>query len=92
VKTPSSKHTTGSERSASRAAALPWLLGILVIAALVWLLLTLTGVSDAGSSLLTVAWVMVVLSLAFNALARHRRRRGGREQDTPGADSGRPGE
>jgi hypothetical protein len=74
----------GNERSRSRAAALPWLLAILGVAALAWLLLTLTGVSDVGTSLITVAWGMIILSFLLNALGKRRQRRADRKRSARG--------
>ena len=75
MKTPQSNGITGGNRSGSRRATRLWFAAILALASAAWLLLTLTGVSDGGRSLLFVAEPLVVVALVVGFFSRRRKRR-----------------
>jgi hypothetical protein len=57
-----------------RTSMLVWFAALLAAAGLVWAVLVLSGVSDTGDSLITVAWVLILLSFGFNTWMRKKQR------------------
>jgi hypothetical protein len=51
-----------------------WFIAILVAAGAVWGLLTITEVTDASTSLIAVAWTLILLALAVDIWTRSKRR------------------
>ncbi|EST23172.1 hypothetical protein N566_26010 [Streptomycetaceae bacterium MP113-05] len=71
---PSDARDGSPSRRSRRTITLAWFVAILAAAGLLVLLLVRGGIGDAGGSLLTVAWVLIPLSLALSTWTRKKQR------------------
>lgn len=71
----STRGPNGPSPGSPNSPMLIWFVALLAVAGVVWFLLVLSGATDAGTSLVVVAWVMLILSFGVSTWTRNRQRR-----------------